>query len=241
MIAYTSAVKPVVESTAPVTSNAPGTRVLALGDELDAEQQRRGRDRDVDEEHGGPVEPLQQHAAGERAEPDPERGERGPDADRLAALLLREHVGDDRQRRGHDQRRTDAHQRADGDDLTGRVGDQRAEAREAEDGDAGLQRQLAAVAVAERAEHQQQAGEHQQVGVDHPLQRRGGRLEVRLQRGERDVEDRVVEPDDHEAQRQDAERLPAHRVGGGVHGGTSVFHRWLKRTVARVRAHFNHC
>ena len=75
---------------------------------------------------------------------------------------------------------------------------------------------LAPEAVAEHTEHEQQAGEDEQVGVDHPLQLRGGGVELVLQRRQGDVEDRVVEPDDHEAQRQHTERLPAAGVLDGV-------------------------
>ena len=39
---------------------------------------------------------------------------------------------------------------------------------------------------------------------------------MRLQRRQRDVEHRVVEPDDEQAERQDAERLPAARMDGGA-------------------------
>ena len=54
----------------------------------------------------------------------------------------------------------------------------------------GLERALAPEAVAERAQREQQAGEDEQVGVDDPLQRRRGGVEVLLQRRQRDVEDR---------------------------------------------------
>ena len=136
--------------------------------------------------------------------------------DRLAALLAGEQVGDDREGGGHDQRRAHAHRRAHGDHLVGRVGDEGAEAGEPEDRHAGLERELAPEAVAERAEHEQQAGEDEQVGVDHPLQLRGGSVELVLQRRQGDVEDRVVEPDDHQAQRQHAERLPTAGVLDGI-------------------------
>jgi hypothetical protein len=66
----------------------------------------------------------------------------------------REDVGDDRQGGRHYQRGAHAHQRAHRDDLTGRVGDERPEARQAEDRDAGLQRSLTAEPIAERAEHE---------------------------------------------------------------------------------------
>ena len=140
------------------------------------------RDGHVDEEDRGPVEVLEQQAAEERAEADADRGHAGPDADRLAALLAREDVGDDRQRRRHDQRAADAHGGADGDELR-RTESTRRTARLAPPNSASpaLQRALAAEAVAERAHRQQQAGEHEQVGVDDPLQRRAGGVEMLLQ------------------------------------------------------------
>ena len=98
----------------------------------------------------------------------------------------------------------------------GGVGDQGAEAGEPEDRDADLERALAPEAVAERAEDEQQPCEDEQVGVDHPLQLRRGSVELVLQRRQGDVENRVVEPDDHQAQRQHAERLPTARVMNGI-------------------------
>ena len=96
------------------------------------------------------------------------------------------------------------------------LGDEGAEAREPEDGDARLERELAPEPVAERAEDEQQAGEDEQVGVDHPLQLRSGGAELVLQGRQGDVEDRVVEPDDEQAQREHAERLPAASVLNGI-------------------------
>ena len=51
-----------------------------------------------------------------------------------------------------------------------------------------LQRALAAVPVAEGAGGEQEPGEHQGVGVDHPLELRAGGVELAGQRGQRDVE-----------------------------------------------------
>jgi hypothetical protein len=65
---------------------------------------------------------------------------------------------------------------------------------------------------------EQQAGEDEQVGVDHPLQLRGGGVELVLQRRQGDVEDRVVEPDDRQAKREHAERLPTAGVLDGIDG-----------------------
>ena len=57
-----------------------GPGIAALGHVADAEQQRGGRERHVDHEHRRPVEPLEQQPTRERAEPDPDRGQRRPDA-----------------------------------------------------------------------------------------------------------------------------------------------------------------
>ena len=64
-----------------------GPGIAALGHVADAEQQRGDRERHVDQEDRRPVEPLEQQPAGQRAEPDPDGRQGGPDGDRLAALL----------------------------------------------------------------------------------------------------------------------------------------------------------
>ena len=72
---------------------------------------------------------------------------------------------------------------------------------------------VAAEAVAEAAGGEQQAGEHQRVGVDDPLQLAGRGAEPALgrrvgERRERDVQDRVVERDDDEADAEHQQREP---------------------------------
>ena len=86
------------------------------------------------------------------------------------------------------------------------------------------QRALAAEAVAERAGGQQHAREHEHVDVDDPLQLRGGRVEIALERGQRDVEDRVVEPDHEQRQAEDGERPPAAGVERFARNETVPFH-----------------
>ena len=88
-------------------------------------------DRDVHEEDRAPVEVLEQEAAGDRAEHAGEPGRACPDADRLAALARREDVGDDRQRRRHDERAADAHERARRDELVGAARERRERASRA--------------------------------------------------------------------------------------------------------------
>ena len=186
--------------------------VAALGDEEEARDESDTDDRHVEPEDGGPGEPLEQQAADERSEADADARDGGPDADRLAALLAREDVHDHRQRGRHDHRAADAHRGAEHDQLCGVLGERGEHARHAEQQEPGLQRAFTTEAVAERAHGEQDAGERQQVGVDDPLQRGPRGREVRLQRRQRDVEHRVVEPDDEQAEGEDGERLPAARM-----------------------------
>ena len=80
------------------------------------------------------------------------------------------------------------------------------------------ERPLAAEAVAESTRGEQQAGEDEHVRVDDPLQLGAGCAEVVLQRGERDVEDGVVEPDDEQRRGEDDEGPPALRHDGLLGG-----------------------
>ena len=82
-----------------------------------------------------------------------------------------------------------------------------------------LQRTLASEPVTERAGREQQAREHERVGGDDPLQLRGRRVQVARQRRDRDVEARVPDEDDEQAQAEDGEGPPALVVGGVVLGG----------------------
>ncbi len=127
----------------------------------------------------------------------------------LRPLGSGEDVGDGRQGRRHDQRSSDAHRGADGDQAVRIVHDEHRDAGGAEDGESGLQCQLATEAVAQRAHGQQQTREHEQIRVDHPLQGRGRGVELRLKGRQRDVQDGVVEPDDDQRERQHPEGLPA--------------------------------
>ena len=110
------------------------------------------------------------------------------------------------------------------DQQLGRGGERGPERAEPEHDQAERQRALAAESVAERAGGQQDAGEQQHVDVDDPLQLRRGSVEIALERGQRDVEDRVVEPDDEQRQAQDGERPPAAGVERFARNETVPFH-----------------
>ena len=90
------------------------------------------------------------------------------------------------------------------------VCDARGRRREqAEEDQADLHGALAAQPVPDAAAGQQQAGEGQAVGVDDPLQRRDGRAQVAVQRGQRHVDDGVVDHDQEDGEAQDGEHHPA--------------------------------
>ena len=89
--------------------------VLRLRHEDPPGDEGDGDDRQVDEEHRAPPEVLEQQAGRDRSERRAGPGDAGPQGDRLGPLPGREHVGQDRQRRRHDERRADAHDRP-GDD-----------------------------------------------------------------------------------------------------------------------------
>ena len=76
-----------------------------------------------------------------------------------------------------------------------------------------LERAAAPEPVTQAARGEQQAGEHQRVGVDHPLQLAVRRVELAHDRRDRDVEDRVVEHDHEQAEAEDGEDPPATVVG----------------------------
>ena len=95
-------------------------------------------------------------------------------------------------------------------DERGRGADEGGDRRSgAEHEQADHQRAAAAELVAHRARGEQQAGEHQRVGVDDPLQLAGARVQLLDQRGQRDVEDRVVDAHDEQAEAEDGEDPPA--------------------------------
>jgi hypothetical protein len=181
---------------------AGGRQQHAAGDE--------GHDdhRHVDQEHRAPPEVLEQQPGGDRADGGAAAGDAGPHRDRLGALVGGEHVGEDRQGRGHHERSGEAHQGACPDDLGGRPGDGGEEGAGQEEAEAGLERALAAEPVADGAGGEEHPGEHQRVGVDHPLEVGGGGTEVAGEGGDGRVQRRVADDDDHQARAEHGQDPP---------------------------------
>jgi hypothetical protein len=93
-----------------------------------------------------------------------------------------------------------------GGDEQAEVGRDGAQQRaEGEQRQAALEDPPSAEPVGGRARQHQQAGDDQGVGVDRPLQAREGRVKRAMDRRQRDVDDRRVQPHDQQAQRADAE------------------------------------
>ena len=121
--------------TAPATSKwrvADSERLSAIsrGRERGGDQ----RDRHVDPQHPLPAEAVGEDAAEQHAGGAARAGDRAPDAERLVALgAVAEGGGDDRQRRGRDDRRAEALDRARGDQLAlggGEAGRERGDGEE---------------------------------------------------------------------------------------------------------------
>ena len=119
-----------------------GVGVLRVRDQHPAGDEGAQHEGDVDEEDRSPPEVLEEEAAGHRADGGPGAGQAGPQGDGLGPLLGREDVGQDRQRRRHDQGGADAHDRPEGDDLAGRIGEGRRRGGHAEDQEADVSASL---------------------------------------------------------------------------------------------------
>lgn len=92
------------------------------------------------------------------------------------------------------------------------LGEHGRDAREPEHDEAGLEHELASEPVGHRSHRQEQSREGEDVGVDDPLELRPRRAEVALEARERDVQDRVVEPDQKQAEAEHCQHAPAPRI-----------------------------
>ena len=188
-------------------------RILRLRHQHHRTDDRQDHDGDVDEKDRSPPEVLEQVAAGQRADHHPEAGHACPQRDRPRPLaLIGEHVGDDRQRGRHDERRPETLYSTEQDQRVRRI-DLRARQRPGpEDDQAENEAAPSTQAITRVAGDQQETREHDRVRVDDPLQltRRG--LELTHQGRQRDVDDRSVDADDHQRETQHTEHDPATRI-----------------------------
>ena len=119
MIAYTTPVMPMVESSAPSRSGRSPCGFLDSGTSATTANRPISRDRDVDQEDRAPPEVVEHDPADQRTGREAEGVDGGPEADRLDPLGVVEDLHDDGEGRGHQQRAADAHARAGGDQLAG--------------------------------------------------------------------------------------------------------------------------
>ncbi len=145
---------------------------------------------------------------------DPDRS--APHADRLRALArVGEDVADDRHGDRIEHRSAHCLQHAKGDQQTEVRCDAAQQRSEREENQAQREHTLAAQTVAHRARQHQQARQHERIGVDRPLQARHRRVQLTPDRRQRDVDDRVVQPDDQQAHAADREDQPPARARDG--------------------------
>ena len=193
------------------------------------------RDGHVDPQHPLPAEALGEDPAEEHAGGAAGSGDGAPGAERLVALgAVAEGGGDDRERRGGDDRRAQALGGARGDQLTlGRAKPAASEAARDEQ-EPGDEHAPAPEQVREPPAEQQEAAEGEHVGVHDPGQVLLGEVEPLADRRERDVDDRRVEHDDElrEAEQREGDPAAAFELLGwwSSSGSSSAF-----RALMRVR------
>lgn len=136
MIAYTTAVMPIVESRAPSRSGRSPCGFLDSGTSLRTATSARTAT-------GILMRKIIPHQKWLRITPpisgppaEAERGDRGPERDGLDPLGVVEDLHDDGEGGGHEERAADAHARTGGDELRGGVGESGGERAEAEEREA---------------------------------------------------------------------------------------------------------
>jgi hypothetical protein len=189
-----------------------------------AERHDDGRQPDgqVDEEAPAPGHQIGQHATQQQPEGRAARGDRRPDAQSLSALLVVLEGGhDDRQRGGGDHGAADALQTTAEDQPGGVLGQAVEQAGDAEQRHACDEQPPAAEQVGHPAAQHQEPAEGQRVAVDDPLQVGAGEVQAALHRGQRDVDDRVVQHDhelSHAGDHQDQPFVAGKGVRHSGHG-----------------------
>ena len=168
----------------------------------------------VDEEDPLPAGVLREDAAEEHAGRCAAAAHRAPDAERLVALrALLERRRDDRERRRRDDRRADAPA------PRAPRSARRSSSASPQASDAAEKSAIPIMnmppppeQVGRAPAEQQEAAERDRVRDEHPLQRVLRHVQRRLDRRQRDVDDRDVEHRHEERDADERERLPAARI-----------------------------
>ena len=203
-----------------------GGRCPALGHEAQREQQGRGADREVDEEHplpGGKLgeDPTQQQT--DRAAAD---GDRAPDPQGPGPVpALGEGGGQHREGGRRHQRTAQALQGTSRHQLGRRPGEAVEQRGCREERDADHEEPAPAEEITGASAEQEKPAEGQRVGIDHPLEVPGGEVEAALDRGQRHIHDGRVQ-DHHElGEADDDEDRPGVDTPSG-HFGLPCCGRW---------------
>jgi hypothetical protein len=163
----------------------------ALAQEGRSDHDRTQADGNVDEEDPRPAQvrgqqPAEQHPDGGTAAGggavDPERA--------VAVATLGEGRHQQRQRRGSEQRASEALHRSEDDERAGRPGEPAEERAAGEQREPGDEQAPPAEQVGQPAAEKQRPAEQERVGGNHPLQAALRETELLLDRGQGDVHDR---------------------------------------------------
>ena len=179
----------------------------------EAPQKRHQPDGQVDEEDRPPAERVDEEAAQRRTQAQPQVHGHDVDAEGAAALVRREHRGDDRGRGREHQGAPDALDDAATDEPGAVHAERREQRAQREDDDAEQVEAHAAVLVGQPANGNQQDGRRQQVGGLHPHRRREAEVEVLSHAGQGNGDDGPVERGHEGADGRQRQELPAAPVG----------------------------
>ena len=161
----------------------------------------------VHEEDPFPADARGDDAADDRPDRHGCAGHGAVDAEGGAALLAVERLRDERERGGEHHRPADALDAAEEVELERARGQPAGGRGDGEDDEADGEHEPAPEQVRERARGQQEGGERERVGVDHPLQVLEARVQRALDVGQRDVDDRDVQ-EQHEDRHADGDQGP---------------------------------
>jgi hypothetical protein len=204
----------------------------ALRHDARGEQQRRGADRDVEEEDVLPAGVAGEQAAGDQSDGRAAGSDGTPHAQCLVPLgALGEHVHHDRQRRREHNRRAEPLHAAHRDEEPLRGRQPAAQRRRAEHGQADHQYAAAPKQVRGTAAEQQETAEGERVAGDDPLQARFRHVQLDADSWQRHVDDREVRDRHEERDSQHRERAPAMNLSHALPPATDVD----DAAVSRVR------